>query len=67
MRLLAPYMAQKMMEKAARNFENQFKNPYYKEKPVAKEGETIIEKKPNENTSVSNKNEGDYIDYEEVD
>ena len=35
MRLLAPYMAQKMMEKAARNFENQFKNPYYKEWWVA--------------------------------
>ena len=67
LRLLAPIMAQKMMEKAAENFENQFNNPYYKERPKTKEGETIIEKKPNEDSRLSNNNEGEFVDYEEVD
>jgi len=67
MRLLAPYLAKKMMDKAAQNFENQFNNPYYRDKPAAKEGETIIEKKPEEKTSISKENEGDYVDYEEID
>jgi len=67
MRLLAPFLAKKMMEKAHQNFENQFNNPYYKEKPKTKEGETIIDKKPNDQPTSSIKNEGEYIDYEEVD
>ncbi len=67
MRLLAPIMARKMMEKASKNFENQFNNPYYKEKPQAKEGETYIEKKPVEKSSKSNNQEGEFVDYEEID
>ena len=43
MRLLAPLMAKKMMEKASQNFENQFNNPYYKKRPETKEGETTTE------------------------
>lgn len=65
MRLLAPFMARKMMEKAAENFEQQFNNPYYKKDKV-KEGETFIEKKPQE-TSLPDDDEGEFTDYEEVD
>jgi hypothetical protein len=66
MRLLAPLMAKKMMEKAAKNFEQQFNNPYYKKHPETKEGETYIEKKPHERSPQKN-NEGEYVDYEEID
>jgi len=67
MRLVAPLMARKMMDKAAKNFENQFNNPYYKERPKTKEGETYIEKKPKEQSSRSSDQEGEFIDFEEVD
>jgi hypothetical protein len=67
MRLLAPIMAKKMMDKAAENFEKQFKNPYYKEKPSVKEGETIIENTTETATSKPTDNDGEYVDYEEVD
>ncbi len=67
MRLLAPIMAKKMMDKAAQNFEKQFNNPYYKENKKVKEGETIIEK-TGETSLDTKKNEGgEYVDYEEVD
>ncbi len=66
MRLLGPLMARKIMEKAAENFENQFNNPYYKKSNV-KEGETFIEKKPEEDTHLTDDNEGEFVDYEEVD
>jgi len=67
MRLVAPLMARKMMEKAAKNFEDQFNNPYYKERPKTKEGETYIEKTPKEKPPRSSDQEGEFIDYEEVD
>ncbi len=67
MRLAAPFMAKKMMEKASKNFENQFNNPYYKERPKTKEGETYIEKKPEEKNASTRNNEGEFIDYEEID
>ena len=67
MRLLAPIMARKMMEKASENFEKQFNNPYYKERPKTKEGEIYIEKKPNEQKKSSNNDEGEFVDFEEVD
>ena len=66
MRLLAPIMAKKMMEKASENFEKQFNNPYYKERKT-KEGEVYIDKKPKENRTPSNNDEGEFVDFEEVD
>jgi hypothetical protein len=66
MRLAAPYIAKKMMDKAAGNFNDQFNNPYYKEKPETKEGETYIEKAPTD-VKPKQKNEGEYIDFEEID
>ncbi len=69
MRLAAPHLAKKMMEKAAGNFNEQFNNPYYKEKPQTKEGETYIEKQPTNPTKVkpTKKDEGEYVDFEEID
>ncbi len=69
MRLLAPRLAKKMMEKAAKNFEEQFNNPYYREEqPDRKKGETYIEKKPVDKPKTKTKNkEGDYVDFEEID
>jgi len=67
MRLLAPIMAKKMMDKAAQNFEKQFNNPYYKEKPKVKEGETVIEKTGETPSRPKKADEGEYVDYEEVD
>ncbi len=67
MRLLAPIMARKMMDKAAENFEKQFNNPYYKEKPKVKEGETVIEKTGDNTTNQKTSEDGEYVDYEEID
>ena len=67
LRLLAPLMAKKIMEKAVKNFEDQFNNPYYKERPATKEGETRIEKKPDESSPRKDNQAGEYIDYEEID
>jgi hypothetical protein len=68
MRLAAPFMAKKMMEKASKNFESQFNNPYYKDKPKTKEGETYIEKAPKEKKSSNTDQEtGEFVDYEEID
>ena len=68
MRLLAPFLAQKMIEKAAENFEKQFNNPYYNKRPETKEGETYIDKKPQEPPSyLPNDDEGEFTDYEEID
>jgi len=67
MRLAAPYIAKSMMDKAAKKFEDQFNNPYYKEKPTTKEGETYIEKLPNEQKPKKNQEGGEYVDFEEVD
>jgi len=68
LRLFAPMLAKKMMDKASKNFEEQFNNPYYKEKPKSKEGETFIEKKPQEKKQTPKSNlDGEYVDYEEVD
>ncbi len=68
LRFFVPMMAKKMMDKAAKNFEEQFNNPYYKEKPKTKEGETSIEKKPQEAQKKPKSDlDGEYVDYEEVD
>ena len=67
MRLAAPHLAKKMMEKAAGNFEEQFNNPYYKKKPETKEGETYIEKRATDKNPKPKKDEGEYVDFEEID
>lgn len=64
MRLLAPYLMKKAMHKMQQKAEQQF-NKQQKE-DVVKEGETVIDKTPKK-TKSSNKNVGEYVDFEEID
>lgn len=61
-RLFMPYIFNKAVNKMKEKAEQQYKNQY---EPEVKEGETIIDKKPKNNT-ISNKDVGEYVDYEEV-
>ncbi|OUS00879.1 DUF4834 domain-containing protein [Flavobacteriales bacterium 33_180_T64] len=64
-RMFAPHLMRYMSKKMQQKFEGQFqqKQP---NKQQQKEGETVIDKIPNGNSS-SNKKVGEYIDYEEID
>ena len=66
-RLLTPFLIKYVSKKAEQRFGDQFgqfKNREQREKPV-KEGEVTIDKMPK--TKASNKDVGDYVDYEEID
>lgn len=62
-RLFAPFLMKFVAKKAEERFGRAFNNK--QEEPQKKEGEVSIDKVPN--TKSSNKNVGDYIDYEEID
>ncbi|MBR9914957.1 MAG: DUF4834 family protein [Algicola sp.] len=64
-RLFAPYLMRYMSKKMQEKFEGQFRQQQ-DPKPKYKEGETVIDKMPNTDSS-SNKKVGEYIDYEEID
>jgi len=68
-RLFAPLLVRFVAKKAEQKFGEQFggfKNPnQQREQQKQKEGETVIDKMPNENKA-SNSKVGEYIDYEEV-
>ena len=67
-RLFAPLLVRFVAKKAEQKFGQQFggfQNPN-KDRDVHKEGETVIDKMPNDNKG-SNKKVGEYIDYEEID
>jgi hypothetical protein len=57
-----------ILQKAVKNFEKKVREQQGFQDPVSnvKEGETVIDKKPIQNKE-SNKNVGEYVDYEEVD
>lgn len=61
-RLFAPFLMKFVAKKAEERFGNQYNKQQESQK---KEGEVTIDKVPN--TKSSNKNVGDYIDYEEID
>lgn len=66
-RLFAPFLVKFVAKKAEQRFGQQF-GGFQKgaqPKPPKKEGEVTIEKIPN--TRTSNKDVGDYVDYEEID
>ena len=65
-RLLAPYFLRYLSKKAEKRFGQQFGNYQNPPKPQHKEGETSIDKMPQQNKS-SNKEVGEYVDYEEID
>lgn len=60
---LAPIFLQKMMQNVAKKYNHQHGQEGFDK---AREGETTIEKKPR-GTKESNKEVGEYIDYEEID
>ncbi|WP_203258648.1 DUF4834 family protein [Hyunsoonleella ulvae] len=62
-RLLTPFLLRYVSRKAEEKFGGQFKSQGY-ETPK-KEGEVTIDKMPKR--KASNKNVGDYVDYEEID
>ncbi len=63
-RLLAPFMLKYLTKKAEQRFGGNFNT--YREPPKQKEGEVSIDKMPNNGNS-SNKEVGEYVDYEEID
>jgi len=67
-RLFGPYLIRYMSKKVQQRFGGQFQYQQQQQTPNnrQKEGETVIDKMPNTNKT-SNKNVGEYIDYEEID
>jgi hypothetical protein len=68
-RLFAPFLMRYVSKKAGQRFEQQFGHPdnYRDRRPpetTSKEGEVTIDKTPN--TKSSNKDVGEYVDYEEI-
>ena len=63
-RLFAPYLMKYVAKKAEQRFGQQF-GGFQKQDPQKKEGEITIDKMPKSKTS--NKNVGEYVDYEEID
>lgn len=64
-RLFAPFLMRYMSNKVQQKFEGQFGQQQQRQQPKQKEGETVIDKIPNRDSS-SNSKVGEYIDYEEV-
>lgn len=65
-RLFAPYLVQYMSKKMQERFGQQFQQPQSNDSSRPKEGETVIDKMPQQQKS-SDKKVGEYIDYEEID
>ncbi|MBT8273287.1 MAG: DUF4834 family protein [Bacteroidia bacterium] len=65
-RLLAPYFLRYLSKKAEKRFGEHFGTYQNQQPPREKEGETVIDKMPNKSQS-SNKEVGEYVDYEEID
>jgi hypothetical protein len=69
-RLFAPFLIKKAGEtikkKAEQQFGGQQRQQQQEQESFIKEGETIIDKKP-ANETESKKSVGDYVDFEEID
>lgn len=66
MRLFGPYLVKYMSNKMQQRFGQQFQSPQQHAQNSPIEGETVIDKIPNQQKS-SDKKVGEYIDYEEID
>ena len=66
-RLLTPFLIKYVSKKAEQRFGQQFGQfqGHARQQQPKKEGEVTIDKMPN--TKTSNKDVGDYVDYEEID
>tara|TARA_R110002073_G_scaffold236096_1_gene397291 strand:+ start:2201 stop:2482 length:282 start_codon:yes stop_codon:yes gene_type:complete len=65
-RIFAPVLMRYVAKKAEKKFGGQFNQYQQPREDKKKEGEISIDKMPNEKSS-SNKNVGEYVDYEEID
>ncbi|MDW5288368.1 DUF4834 family protein [Formosa sp. PL04] len=65
LRLFAPFIMQFFVKKAEEKFGSQFNPNQQKRQQAPPEGEVVIDKIPKQETS--NKNVGEYVDYEEID
>lgn len=63
-KFFGPMILKYFLNKMGKKFQQQFSQQ--QPKSGKKKGEVVIEKKP-ENSRKSNKNVGEYIDYEEID
>lgn len=63
-KLFAPFLLKKMVGKMQQKAEAQFGDQ--QEKPDIKEGETVIDKKP-QDAQQGKKSVGEYVDFEEID
>ena len=65
-RLFAPFLLRFVAKKAEQRFGGNFQSQEYRTEKFTKEGETTIDKVPNQKHQ--HKNEvGEYIDFEEID
>jgi flagellar biosynthesis/type III secretory pathway M-ring protein FliF/YscJ len=64
-RLFAPYFLRYMSKKMQEKFEGQFQQQQRPQNPKQKEGETVIDKVPQQHKT-SDKSVGEYVDYEEI-
>ena len=64
-RLFAPYLLRYMSNKMQEKYGGQFQQQQQSENPKQKEGETVIDKVPQQHKT-SDKNVGEYVDYEEI-
>jgi hypothetical protein len=65
-RLFAPFLIRFVAKKAEQRFGQQFNQHKNKQEPIQKEGEISIDKTPQQQKT-SNKDVGEYVDYEEMD
>jgi len=65
-RLLAPYLMRYIAKKAGERFQNMAQGYSTQNQTPKREGETVIDEVPRREQT-SNKNVGEYIDYEEID
>lgn len=68
LKLIGRYVFPIFFQKMVKNFEKKVREQQGFQQPVdnSKEGETTIDKKPIQ-TKESNKNVGEYVDYEDID
>ncbi len=64
-RLFAPYFLRYMSKKMQQKFGGQFQQQQERQNPKQKEGETVIDKVPQQHKT-SDKSVGEYVDYEEI-
>ncbi|CAM1372576.1 DUF4834 family protein [Tenacibaculum xiamenense] len=62
-KLFGPYLLKKAVDKVQKKAQSQYGN---QQETTVEEGKTVIDKKPN-NVKNSNKDVGEYVDFEEID